>query len=98
MIIPLDTDGEPDGGKSLVEFGVETRWRITDDIGIVPFVDGGGAFEGSVPDFDGLRFAAGLGLRYYTPIGPLRLDIATPIDRRSGENLIEFYISLGQAF
>lgn len=97
-VSPLDAAGDPDGGKSLVEFGVETRWRITDDIGIVPFLDGGGAFEGSIPDFNELRFAAGLGLRYYTPIGPLRFDIATPLDRRSGENLIEFYISLGQAF
>lgn len=95
---PLDAAGDPDGGKSLIEFGLETRWRITEDIGIVPFVDGGGAFEGSIPDFNDLRFAAGLGLRYYTPIGPLRLDIATPLDRRKGENLIEFYISLGQAF
>lgn len=97
-VSPLDAAGDPDGGKSLVEFGVETRWRITDDIGIVPFLDGGGAFAGSIPDLDELRFAAGLGLRYYTPIGPLRFDIATPLDRKSGENLIEFYISLGQAF
>ena len=97
-VSPIDAAGDPDGGKSLVEFGVETRWRITDDIGIVPFLDGGGAFAGSIPDVNEFRFAAGLGLRYYTPIGPLRLDIATPLDRRSGENLIEFYISLGQAF
>lgn len=95
---PLDASGDPDGGKSLVEFGVEARWRVTEDIGIVPFIDGGGAFPDVEPDFGDIRFGAGLGLRYYTPIGPLRLDVATPLGRRDGENLIEVYISLGQAF
>lgn len=95
---PLDAGGDPDGGKSLIEFGVEARWRVTEDIGIVPFIDGGSAFPDLEPDFDDIRFGAGLGLRYYTPIGPLRLDVATPLDRRDGENIIEVYISLGQAF
>ncbi len=95
---PLDAAGDPEGGRSLVEFGAEVRWRITDDIGIVPFIDGGGAFEDPVPDFSDLRFAAGLGLRYYTPVGPLRLDVATPLNPRERDGLIEFYISIGQAF
>lgn len=95
---PLDGGGDPDGGKSLLEFGLEARWRVTEDIGIVPFIDGGSAFPDIEPDFGDVRFGAGLGLRYYTPIGPLRLDVATPIDRRDGENLIEVYISLGQSF
>lgn len=95
---PRDVDGDPEGGRSALEFGVELRWRVTEDIGIVPFIDGGAAFEDPVPDFANLQFAAGLGLRYFTPVGPLRLDIATPINPRDGDNLIEFYISLGQAF
>lgn len=95
---PLDGGGDPDGGKSLLEFGLEARWRVTENIGIVPFIDGGSAFPDIEPDFGDVRFGAGLGLRYYTPIGPLRLDVATPIDRRDGENIIEVYISLGQSF
>jgi translocation and assembly module TamA len=95
---PLDSINDPEGGRSLAEFGVELRWRLTEDIGIVPFLDGGAAFEDPVPDFTGLRFAAGLGLRYFTPVGPLRLDVATPLNPRQSDGLIEFYISLGQAF
>lgn len=97
-VSPLDAGGDPDGGRSLVEFGAEVRWRITEEIGIVPFIDGGGAFGDTAPDFDNLQFAAGLGLRYYTPIGPLRLDVATPLNRRQRDNLFELYISLGHAF
>jgi len=97
-VSPLDADGEPDGGRSLVEFGMELRWRVTEDIGIVPFVDGGAAFDDILPEFDGFQYAAGLGLRYYTPIGPLRLDLAFPLNPRDRDNLFEFYISLGQAF
>jgi translocation and assembly module TamA len=95
---PLDGGNDPEGGRSSLEFGTEVRWRITDDIGIVPFIDGGSAFEDPTPDFTDFRFAAGLGLRYYTPIGPLRLDIATPLNPREQDNLFEFYISIGQAF
>ena len=72
---------------------------MTDTIGIVPFVDAGTAFESSFPDFDEqIRVAAGLGLRYYTAIGPIRLDVAVPVDRRRGERPAAVYISLGQAF
>jgi len=95
---PLDAGNDPEGGRSSLEFGVEMRWRITDDIGIVPFIDGGSAFEDPSPDFTDFRFAAGLGLRYYTPIGPLRLDVAAPLNPREQDNLFEFYISIGQAF
>lgn len=97
-VSPLDGAGDPDGGRSLVEFGVELRWRVTEDFGVVPFLDGGGAYADAIPDFKGTQYAAGLGLRYYTPIGPLRLDVAAPLNPRDRDNLFEFYISLGQAF
>ena len=72
---------------------------MTETIGIVPFVDAGTAFESSVPDFDErIRVAAGLGLRYYTAIGPIRLDVAMPLDRRRGDRPAAVYISVGQAF
>jgi translocation and assembly module TamA len=87
------------GGRSLLEASLEARIKITDTIGIVPFVDAGGAFESSYPDFkEKVRVSAGLGLRYYTAIGPIRLDIAAPLDRRPGDKPVSLYVSIGQAF
>lgn len=91
----------PVGGLSLFEASVEGRIKITDTIGIVPFLDAGTAFAGSLPDFnERIRYAAGLGLRYYTGIGPIRVDVAFPLDRIKGNNErpVALYISLGQAF
>ena len=68
-------------------------------IGVVPFIDAGGAFRSSIPDFkDFVGVGAGLGLRYLTPIGPIRLDVATPVDRRHGDSPVAIYVSIGQAF
>ena len=90
---------DPIGGRSLIEGSFEARIKVTDTIGIVPFVDAGTAFESSFPDFDEqIRVAAGLGLRYYTAIGPIRLDVAVPVNPRPGDPAAAFYISLGQAF
>lgn len=87
------------GGRSLLEASLEARIKITDTIGIVPFVDAGNAFESSYPDFqEPIQFAAGIGLRYYTAIGPIRLDIAAPLNRRDGDRPVSIYVSIGQAF
>jgi translocation and assembly module TamA len=97
---PLDEDNDPLGGRSVIEFGGEMRMRITETIGVVPFVEGGNVYVDMLPEiyqFD-FRYAAGLGLRYYTAIGPLRLDVAVPLDRRETDDPFQFYISLGQAF
>ncbi len=92
-------DGRPIGGRSLIEGSLEARIRITDTIGIVPFIDAGGAFRESYPDFgERLRFAAGLGLRYYTGIGPIRLDVAIPLQKERGQRGYGVYIGIGQAF
>ena len=96
---PLDDDDDPIGGRSLLEAAVELRYNITDTIGVVGFVDAGRAFEASVPDFDEpLIVGAGLGARYITPVGPLRLDVAVPVDRRDVDDAFQVYVSLGQAF
>jgi translocation and assembly module TamA len=90
---------EPIGGRSLLEASLEARVKITDTIGIVPFIDAGTAFASSYPDFDErIRVAAGLGLRYYTGIGPIRLDVATPLSRERGDRSIAIYVGIGQAF
>ena len=97
---PLDEDNDPLGGRSVIEFGGEVRIRVTDTIGVVPFVEGGNVYVDMLPELyqADFRYSAGLGLRYYTAIGPLRLDVAVPLDRRDTDDPFQFYISLGQAF
>ncbi len=97
----VDEDGNnlnrPIGGRSLNEFAIEARYRFG-DFGIVPFLDAGQVYESSLPKGSDLRFGAGIGGRFYTNFGPLRVDVATPIARRPGESKIALYISIGQAF
>ncbi|MEQ9641601.1 MAG: autotransporter assembly complex family protein [Alphaproteobacteria bacterium] len=96
---PLDSDNDPTGGRSLLEFSGELRIRLTDTIGIVPFVDAGTVAESEYPTLEEeLQWAAGLGLRYYTAIGPLRADIAVPLNKRDFDDEFQFYVSLGQSF
>jgi len=95
---PLDAKRNPLGGMSFIEVGGEIRWRYQ-DFGIVPFVDGGNVFASKLPKLDEtLQWAAGIGLRYYSAIGPLRIDLAFPIDKRKGDDSVAFYLSIGQAF
>jgi len=93
-------NGDPIGGRSLLETSAELRWRFTANWGIVTFLDGGRAFADVVPDFEETyRWGTGLGLRYYTAFGPIRADIAFPLNRRQGiDSSFQFYISIGQAF
>lgn len=96
---PLFRD-EPTGGKSILEFSTEFRLKVTDTIGMVAFLDGGSAFESSYPDFGSdIRLGAGTGIRYFTPVGPLRLDIAFPLQRRPDvDSAYQIYVGIGQAF
>ena len=94
---PRDADNKPLGGRSLTEFGAEVRYRFG-NFGIVPFVDAGRVGEKSTPSLSGMRYGAGIGGRYYTNFGPMRLDVATPLGRRPVEAKVAVYISIGQAF
>ena len=88
------------GGLSGFSGQIEARVKITDTIGIAPFFDIGGAYTGSAP-FSGsgtTRSSAGLGLLYYTPIGPVRVDVATPLDPRRPDKRLVLYVSIGQPF
>lgn len=96
---PLDADGDPLGGRSQIGAGLELRGRITDELGGVVFVEGGNVYEDPWPDFSQeILWGAGFGLRYYTDLGPIRLDLAFPINPRSQDDFFQLYVSLGQAF
>lgn len=96
---PKDRYGDPMGGRSFQDVNLEARFRVSESIGIVPFVDGGMVYSDEYPEFlKDFQWAAGLGLRYYTPIGPIRLDVAVPLDKKDDDSDYQFYISIGQAF
>ena len=98
-VSPRDSAGRLIGGRSFIEGSLELRVKITDTIGIVPFVDAGTAYSASFPDFsETMRVSAGLGVRYYTSIGPIRADVAIPLNRREGDSRFGIYVSLGQSF
>jgi len=96
---PVEGD-EPLGGRSLFELSTELRLKVTDRIGLVAFLDGGTAFETTSPDFsETLRWGTGLGVRYFTPIGPFRLDVGVPLNRRPEiDDSLQVYVSLGESF
>jgi translocation and assembly module TamA len=96
---PLQDD-DPIGGRSLLGISGELRLKITETFGLVTFIDGGNAYETVFPDFDEtLRWGGGLGFRYYTAIGPIRLDVGIPINRRENiDDRFQVYVSIGQAF
>ncbi len=96
---PLDDDDDPVGGRSALEVGVELRAPLLGDIGGVVFVEAGSVSTEMFPDFaDGVQVAAGLGLRYHSPIGPIRFDVAVPVNGRSADDAFQIYFSIGQAF
>jgi translocation and assembly module TamA len=94
---PLDPNNDPIGGRSVNEFAMEGRYRFG-NFGLVGFVDAGQAYETSMPKFDDWRVGVGIGGRFYTNFGPVRLDLATPLNRRIGDSRFSVYVSIGQAF
>jgi translocation and assembly module TamA len=95
---PQFADGNPTGGTAISAATVEFRQRIMGNYGVVAFVDAGQVSSNGVPFTSTWRFGAGVGARYYTSIGPIRLDIAVPVNREPGGDAFELYIGIGQAF
>jgi translocation and assembly module TamA len=97
---PLDNNNDPLGGVALLELSGELRWNVTESFGLVAFVDAGTVYDDPWPDVaEDIQVGTGLGLRYATPIGPLRLDVGVPVDRRRNvDDAFQLYISIGQAF
>jgi len=98
---PRDADGAPTGGNSVTEAAIEGRYRFQafgNDLGIVAFVDAGDVDPGTTPRFDNLRVGVGVGVRYFTSFGPVRIDVAMPVNRQEFDPKVAFYVSIGQAF
>jgi translocation and assembly module TamA len=96
---PLDSKGRPLGGNSLLVGSVELRFPITGDLGGVVFVDAGNVYSDSFGyDLGDLRYGAGPGIRYNTPVGPFRLDFGIALNPRTGDSFGRLDFSIGQAF
>lgn len=91
--------GQITAGRFLMEGSAELRARVTDTLGVVAFADFGHVGADSLSDFnEDVRIGVGGGIRYLTPLGPIRLDIATPLDPRAGDPDVAVYLGIGQAF
>jgi translocation and assembly module TamA len=98
---PRNSSGDPTGGRSAVEVAAEARIRtglLDGALSVVPFIDAGSVGEDELPDFRSIKFGAGMGVRYHTGFGPLRLDVAFPINPGPNDGWIAVYVALGQAF
>lgn len=95
---PQFPDRKPIGGTTIATGTVELRQRILDSYGVAAFVDVGQVSATGAPFTSAWRAGAGVGARYYTPIGPIRADIAVPLNKLPGGDTFEVYIGIGQAF
>lgn len=95
---PRNAFGDLVGGRNLFSASAELRWRATERFGYALFTDLGAASDEPGSVFSDAAASVGLGVRYYPGFGPIRLDIATPLDRRDGDSPVQVYISIGQAF
>ena len=98
---PRNDRGEATGGASLVEVSLEARIEtplMGGAVEVVPFVDAGTVSLGNTPDFRFISYGAGIGLRYKTSFGPIRVDVAAPLNPGPFDSPVVVYVSLGQAF
>jgi len=99
-VSPLNAKNEPIGGRSMLVTSLELRVRHGERFGWVTFYEIGNVYKESTPQLYRKQLqSVGFGLRYYTPVGPFRLDVAFPLNRRpSLDDAFQFYFSIGQAF
>jgi translocation and assembly module TamA len=95
---PRLSDNTPVGGLSLTEASIEARQPLTRQLGLVVFADAGSLGSTSTPGYNNIAVGVGAGVRYDLGFGPLRLDVATPVNPQRGDSPIQVYISIGQAF
>lgn len=99
-VSPLDDRRKPIGGRSMLISSNEIRWKCSEKIGLAAFYEAGNVYADPFPDVSkGVLQSAGAGLRYSTPVGPIRFDVAVPLNRRPHvDPACQFYMSIGQAF
>ena len=98
---PRNEFGEALGGGSVVEVGLEARIQtgfMDGAIEVVPFIDAGSVSRESRPDFESIQYGAGLGVRYKTSFGPIRVDVGVPLNPLPDDPPVVVYVSIGQAF
>ena len=95
---PRLSDNTPQGGLSLIEASLEVRQKVTQRWGAVAFVDAGAIGADQFPKGEDLSLGAGVGVRYDLGFGPIRFDLAVPLDRRRGDPKFQIYLSIGQSF
>lgn len=95
---PQLPDGTPRGGLSLFETSFEVRRDIGESFQAVGFVDAGAVGFQATPNLTNTRYGVGAGVRYKLPFGPIRADVAMPLNRRPGDAAFQIYVSIGQAF
>jgi outer membrane protein insertion porin family len=96
---PTGIAGTPIGGNAFVLWNLELRCRVTGNWRIVPFVDAGNVWiETGEANMDDLRYTAGVGLQYNTPVGPLRVDYGKKLETVEGQSREEIHFSIGHAF
>ena len=88
----------PRGGSGLLLLNAEYRFPIFSSLGGAVFVDAGNVYRTHRIDFDNIKYGAGLGFRYLSPVGPLRIDVARPFNRRWYDDSWQYFITLGYAF
>ena len=106
LLGPLDVYRVPLGGRSILEYGIEGRFKATETIGFVLFAEAGSLSTTASPNMNNqaLLWGVGTGIRYYTAVGPIRVDVARPMKRRRDtagryiDSGYQFYLSVGQAF
>jgi outer membrane protein insertion porin family len=96
---PKGSDGNPVGGNTFLMGNLEARISLSKSLGIVAFLDGGNVWR-KINDINpkDIKFTTGPGLRYNTPVGPLRIDYGFKLQREKGESAGEVHFSIGHAF
>ncbi len=95
---PQFTDGKPTGGTAISAGSIEFRQRFLGSYGVVGFLDVGQVSATGTPFSSNWHAGAGIGARYYTAIGPIRVDVAVPLNKEPGGDSFDLYIGIGQAF
>lgn len=99
-VSPLGHDHKPIGGRSMMIYSMELRCRLGENFGISPFYEIGNVYSTPYPQLNYPQLqSVGVGFSYYTPVGPLRCDIAFPLNRRRHlDGPVQIYFNIGQSF